>query len=124
MEERKKVSVDDWIARRQHVRHIAGYRERKEVILQWVPVVMVVRDHGGDGDLRRGLNHERETKKNEMAQGCHPLAQAVLLASPDPLAEETKGTPGWQTCLADDATGLRGYVRPAYHETYGSRARR
>ena len=42
MEERKKVSVDDWIARRQHARHIAGYRERKEVILQWVPVVMVV----------------------------------------------------------------------------------
>ena len=42
MEERKKVSVDDWIAQRQHVRHIAGYRERKEVIWQSAPVVMVV----------------------------------------------------------------------------------
>ena len=41
MEERKKVSVDDWIARRPHLRHIAGY-QRKEVILQWVPVVVVV----------------------------------------------------------------------------------
>ena len=42
MEERKKGSVDDWIARRQHLRHIAGYQERKEVILLWVPAVVVV----------------------------------------------------------------------------------
>ena len=75
-----------------------------------------LRDHGGDDYLRRGLNHERETKKNEVAQGCHPLAQAVLLASPDPLAEETEGAPGWQTCLANDATRLRWHVRPALRE--------
>ena len=42
MEERKKVSVDDWIAQPQHERHVAGYRERKEDILKWVPVVVVV----------------------------------------------------------------------------------
>jgi hypothetical protein len=28
-----------------------------------------------------------------------PLAQAVLLASSDPLAEQTKGPPGWQKTL-------------------------
>jgi hypothetical protein len=42
MEERKQLSVDDWIARRQHLRHIVGYQERKEVILQWIPAVVVV----------------------------------------------------------------------------------
>ena len=42
MEERKKVSVDDWIARPQHLRHIAGYRERKEVILAMDPGAVVV----------------------------------------------------------------------------------
>ena len=26
----------------QHLRHIAGYRERKEVIMEWVPAVVVV----------------------------------------------------------------------------------
>lgn len=41
------------------------------------------------------------------------MAQAVLLASTDPLAGETEGAPGWQTYLADDATGLRWHVRPA-----------
>ena len=120
----EKVSVDDWIARRQHLRRrVPG----KEVILQWVPAVVVVcaimatmahgrrcrlRDLCGDDYLRRGLIHEREIEKNEVAQDCHPLAHALLLASPDPLAEATEGAPGWQTCLADDATGLRWHVRP------------
>ena len=55
----------------------------------------------------------REIEKNAVARRGHPLAQAVLLASPDPLAEETEGAPGWQTCLADDATWLR-WQRPPY----------
>jgi hypothetical protein len=41
MEERKKVSVKDWIAQPQHLRHITGARERKEMIWQWVTVAVV-----------------------------------------------------------------------------------
>ena len=42
MEERKKVSVDDWIARQQDGRRLAGDRERREVIWQWATVAVVV----------------------------------------------------------------------------------
>ncbi len=52
-----------------------------------------LRDHGRDDHLRRGLIHASEIEKNEVARRGHPLAQAVLLASPDPLAEEAEGAP-------------------------------
>ena len=42
MEERKKVSVDAWIAQRQHMRQNTGASERKEAIWQWVTVAVVV----------------------------------------------------------------------------------
>ena len=64
-----------------------------------------LRDPGRHCYLRRGLIHAREIEKNEVAQGRHPLAQAVLLASRDALAEETEGAPGCQTCFADVQQG-------------------
>jgi hypothetical protein len=80
MEERKKVSVDDWLTTALTPLRVPG----AEVILQWVTAsVVVCADHGGDDYLRRGLINACELEKNEMAQRCH-LAQAVSLALPDP----------------------------------------
>ncbi|MET0706130.1 MAG: hypothetical protein ABWY82_04685 [Tardiphaga sp.] len=56
--------------------------------------------------------HASQGKATDPDQRRDPLAQAVLLAFSDPLAKEAEGRPGWQICLADDATRLRWHVRP------------
>ena len=48
------------------------------------------RDRGGDGGVLTGLIHVSQVEATDPGRSYDPLAQAVLLASQDPLAEETK----------------------------------
>ena len=58
---------------------------------------------------------QAKSKKTRWPRAVIPWRKRFYWRPQNSLAEETEGAPGWQTCFADDATGLRWHVRPAQH---------
>ena len=90
----KKASAENLAVRQEAARRLAVDRDRREAIQQWVLVAVVL--------AVIVVVVFSQVEATDPGRCCDPLAQAVLLASSDPLAEETKDLPGWQ--MGQDGT--------------------